>query len=248
MGIRDDLLPVVDQLRALPGSSDFGLRRFAVTIRRRVWSGHQQGEGTATDHDIAILPLPRVRDVTARDMTLPEAEFKALNSNVIAGEIYKIDKITPRFTNADGSTGGYLAEQLRLYPKRDTGLVENLIVLVGDDGYLRECEQIYFAQDRAFGYSMLVKEIDRPRTSLQSIAITPANPTVAHGSTQQLIATGTFNGGSTSVLTALSAWSSSAPLIATVDIFGNVTARSAGTATITALVLGKTSTTIVTVT
>ena len=37
MSLRDDLIPVIDELRGLP--NDFGLRRFSVVLRRRVWSG-----------------------------------------------------------------------------------------------------------------------------------------------------------------------------------------------------------------
>lgn len=245
MALRDSLLPLVDTLRALPAT--FGLRRFAVTIRRRTWSGAQQGEGTATDHDIPLIPAPRVRDITNRDMSIPVAELRASSTGDTQGNIYRITGITPQYTNG-GVTGGYLAEQIRLWPSKDTGGAENLVVLAGDDGYLRECSQLTFEQDRAFGYSITAREISRPRTSLQSIVITPANPSVVHGKTQQLVCTGTYSGGSTSVLTVLTAFTSSAPSVATVDIYGNVTALTAGTTTITAKCLGITTTTTITVT
>lgn len=246
MSLRDSLLPVVSTLRALP--QNFGLRRFAVTIRRRVWTGSKISEGTATDSDIILTPPPRVRDsFPIKSLSPLEMEYVAANSNVVTGQMYKIDKITPRFTNADGSTGGYLAEQLRLWPIRDPRHMENLVVLVGDDGYLRECQQMVFEQDRAFGYSMLVKETDRPRTPLLSIAVTPAAPTVVHGLTLPMLATGTFNGGPTSQLTTLAQWQTSAPAVATVDIYGVVTGVAAGTATISASVLGVSGSTVVTV-
>lgn len=245
--LRDSFLPVVDALRALPNT--FGVRRFAVTIVRRVWSGSLPGEGTATDYVIALTPPPKVRDMTAQSRTLTptEAELHAANSGNVTGNVYLVEKITPRYTSGN-TVGGYIAEQIRLWPNRDQGAVENLVSLVGDDGYLRECVQISFEQDRAFGYSMLVKESDRPRTSLQSVSVTPATPTVAHGNTQQMIATGSFSGGSTSVLTTLSTWTSSNALVATVDIYGNVTAVASGTATITANVNGISGTATVTVT
>lgn len=242
--LRDQLLPLVNTLRGLPVT--FGIRRFAVTVRRRSWSGAQQGEGTATDFNIPLIPAPKVVDITSRDMTMTEAEIRAANSNAVVGNLYRIEKITPRFTTP--TVGGYLAEQMRLWPSKDTGAVENLVALVGDDGLLRECVQISFEQNRAFGYSMTVKEIDRPRTSLQSIAIVPAAVSLGHGATLQLACTGTFNGGATSSMTTLSAWSSSVPATATVDIYGNVTAVAAGSTTITALCLGLTTTATITVT
>jgi hypothetical protein len=247
VGIREDLLPVVNDLRGLPSDMGLSHRRFAVTIRRRVWSGPQQGEGQATDYNIVIAPIPRVRDATAANLSPSEAEWLAANRGSVAGQLYRVDKITPRFTNADNSVGGYLAEQLRLWPNRDTGAVENLVALVGDDGYLRECEQVTFDQDRAFGYSMLLKEIDRPRTALIALAVTPATPTIPRGTTQAMVATGTFNGGATSILSVLSSWQSSNQTIATVDIYGVVTPIAVGAATISANALGISGSTVITV-
>lgn len=234
--LRDSLLPVIDGLRVLPPT--FGLRRFAVTIRRRVWTGTQIGssDGTATNYDIPLIPAPRVRDYFPdRPMSPLEAEYNAANNNIVSGQMYRIDRITPRYTNTDGTTGGYLAEQLRLWPNRDNRTIENLVVLVGDDGYLRECVQINFEQHRAFGYAMLVKEADRPIAAIQSLAVTPASPTLATiGATLQMVATGTFVGGAESVLTTLATWVSLNPAVATVGLYGVVTAVAAGTAVIQA--------------
>lgn len=245
MTLRDDLLPTFDMARQI--IHDLGLRRFAVTIRRRTWSGRVEGEGVATDYDLGITPAPRVRDVTARDLTLLEAEQRAAGQGDVVGNLYRVSSITPRYTQ-NGVTGGYLAEQLRLWPNTDTGAVDNLICLVGDDGLLRECLQVTFEQDRAFGYSMLVKEIDRPRVQMQSIAISAASgTTVRRGSAVSFVATGTFNGGATSIVTTLCSWTSSAPGVATIDIYGNVTGVSTGTATLTAVCLGITATLSITV-
>lgn len=247
--LRDLLLPMVDSLRGF--EAVFGTRRFLVNIVRRVWSGAQQGEGTATDTSISLIPKPRVRDVTASNLTLAEQEMMALGTNRVSGQLYRINKITPRYTPASAGgtvTGGFLAEQLRLWPNRDTGYVENLVQLIGDDGYLRECTQVFLSQDRMFEYSMLVKEIDRPRTYLTSVTVTPSTSSIVHGTTQQMVCTGTFSGGAISVLTAISAWTTSNAAAATVDIYGNVTAVAAGSATITATVLGQTANTSVTVT
>lgn len=238
--LRDQLLPVVGSIRTL--TTFFGVRRFAVTIRRRQWTGITAGEGTATDYNLALNPPPRVRDITSSTMTLTEAELKALNSNQVSGNLYKLDRITPQYTNTAGTLVGFTAEQLRLWPNRDTGSVDNLVCLVGDDGYLRECVQVTFEQDDPFGYAMLVKEVDRPRTQLTSIALQPTVPTIIRGQSVQVVCTGTFSGGATSILSCLSSWSSSAPSIATVDIYGNVTAVTVGSANITATCLGQTAT------
>jgi hypothetical protein len=52
--------------------------------------------------------------------------------------------------------------------------------------------------------------------TLVSIAITPANSSVAVGSTQQMIATGTFSDSSTQDVTINSHWSSTVPTVATI--------------------------------
>ncbi len=70
--------------------------------------------------------------------------------------------------------------------------------------------------------------------TLQSIAVTPASPTLAGGATQQLAATGTYADGSTANITALVTWTSGAPSIATVSASGLLTGVGSGTAVITA--------------
>jgi hypothetical protein len=75
--------------------------------------------------------------------------------------------------------------------------------------------------------------------TLRSIAVTPAMSTVAVGGTVALKATGTFSDGTMVDVTSSVAWSSSAPMTASVSIAaataGTVTGRAVGTATITAM-------------
>lgn len=52
--------------------------------------------------------------------------------------------------------------------------------------------------------------------TLVSVDITPANPTVAHGGTQQFVAIGTFSDGSTQDVSIQSHWSSTIPSVATI--------------------------------
>lgn len=81
---------------------------------------------------------------------------------------------------------------------------------------------------------------------LVSIAITPANPTIAKRTSVRFTATGTYSEGSTAVLTAVS-WKSSKPQIANARGSGIVHAKKAGQATITAAAFGVTGTTTLTV-
>ncbi len=73
---------------------------------------------------------------------------------------------------------------------------------------------------------------------LRSIAVTPVNPGIALGKTQQFIATGTFSDNTTKVMTTSVNWSSSSPAVAiisnTAGYCGLVTTLTAGATTVTA--------------
>jgi hypothetical protein len=88
--------------------------------------------------------------------------------------------------------------------------------------------------------------------SLESISITPPLATRAAGLTVQFLATGYFNDGTFSDITELVAWSSSAPAVAIVSNAagsrGLAAAQTAGTATLTATLGGRSATAALTVT
>jgi Tol biopolymer transport system component len=85
--------------------------------------------------------------------------------------------------------------------------------------------------------------------TLQSLSITPANPTVAEGLTQQFTATGTFSDGSTQDETNAVAWSSGTAGVATISSTGGLaSAVNPGTTQITATLTGITGATTLTVT
>ena len=70
--------------------------------------------------------------------------------------------------------------------------------------------------------------------TLTSIALTPANPSFALGTTQTLKATATYSDGSTLDVTNTASWSSGSPSIATVNGQGLVSSVATGSANITA--------------
>ncbi len=87
--------------------------------------------------------------------------------------------------------------------------------------------------------------------TLQSIAVTPANPAVAAGTTQQFAATGTYSDGSTQSLTALATWKSSNTAVATVSNAagsnGLASSSAQGTTTVSATYSGVSGGTLLTV-
>lgn len=82
--------------------------------------------------------------------------------------------------------------------------------------------------------------------SLRSVTISPANPTIASATSQQLAATETFSDGTTQNLLGGN-WISSAPGVAVVNASGVVTGIAPGTASISAELNGTSGTTTVTV-
>ena len=71
-----------------------------------------------------------------------------------------------------------------------------------------------------------------PPPTLTSIAVTPSNPTVVTGATQQFTATGNYSDGSTQNITSEVSWSSSSPAVATINASGLATGASAGSTTV----------------
>jgi RHS repeat-associated protein len=83
--------------------------------------------------------------------------------------------------------------------------------------------------------------------TLVSIAVTPANPSVAAGKTQQFTATGTYSDSSTQNLTASVTWASGTTATATINAAGLASALKAGTSTISATsgaIVGSTTLTV----
>ena len=70
--------------------------------------------------------------------------------------------------------------------------------------------------------------------TLVSIAVTPANPSVVAGATQQFTATGTYSDASTADITGEATWDSSVPAVATIAAGGLATAAAEGSTTISA--------------
>src|SRR4029077_3315310 len=86
---------------------------------------------------------------------------------------------------------------------------------------------------RSLNYWVDVVFSAQTTAQLTSIAVTPANPAVGIGGTQQFTATGTYSDQSTQDLTSQVTWTSSSPAVATINGTGRATAASQGTTTIT---------------
>ncbi len=83
--------------------------------------------------------------------------------------------------------------------------------------------------------------------SLNSIEVTPANPSIITGATQQFVATGTYSNGDTQDFTSSVVWTSEAQTVATIDEKGLATGIDSGATTITASFGGVSGSTLLTV-
>ena len=84
--------------------------------------------------------------------------------------------------------------------------------------------------------------------TLQSIAVTPSNPSITKGATQQFIATDTYSDSSTENITASVTWTSGAPATATISAGGVATGAAVGRTNISATLSGLQGSTTLTVT
>jgi len=84
--------------------------------------------------------------------------------------------------------------------------------------------------------------------TLQSIDVSPTNPSAAAGATEQFSATGMYSDGSHKDLTSQVTWSSSSTAVATISSAGLATAVAAGTTMISAAMQSMSGSTKLTVT
>jgi len=157
VSLRDDLLPVCDEVRGLAGS--FGLRMYTtVSVRTTTWSGERPGEGTAAVVDLALTangqPV-KVRQISSRIVQASAGRYE--------DEDLVIGPITPRFTSP--TTGGYTPDQLK--PWSGARNVERHVLLrSAEEGTgpaaLWSIVQAHF--EKPFGYELVVRKTEREVT------------------------------------------------------------------------------------
>jgi len=81
-----------------------------------------------------------------------------------------------------------------------------------------------------------------PNLTVNSVAVTPVNPTVINGVNQQFLATATYSDNSTQNITAAAIWTSSSQSVATVDSSGFAKTHAQGPTTISAAFTGASNT------
>lgn len=151
MALKDDLLPLIDTLRAIPG--DLGFRPYQVWVRTEVSGGPRVGLGTKTVTETRLLvggQDPKVRAIGRKDVVAGTPEFTT-------GE-YEIGPLTPEFA------GGGVAESV-INPEKTSQPTTVLFLLKGpglpEEGLL--CQRISDAVDRPLRTVIRVRSIGRRR-------------------------------------------------------------------------------------
>lgn len=149
MSLKDDLLPVVDALKAIPG--ELGFRPFQVWVRTTTYAGPRVGVGARSVTETQLLvggQNPKVREVKSKDVVAGTPE--------LMDATFDIGPLTPEFA------GGGVAEST-VNPEKTGTPTTILFRLVGpglpDDGLL--CQRISDDLDRPLRHMIRVKSVAR---------------------------------------------------------------------------------------
>jgi hypothetical protein len=99
----------------------------------------------------------------------------------------------------------------------------------GADGVYAYGTNSIFPTQAFQGANYWIDVVFEQTATLNSIAVTPASPTIAAGGTQQFTATGTYSDGSTQNITTQATWSSSNTAISTINAVGLASGVAGGT-------------------
>jgi len=141
VSLRTDLLPVIDELRALAGPTGFDVRTSQLTIRTRTWAGGRRGLGPISDSDLTLEKRYKIRELSLREVSGSGGAFEM-------GDV-KVGPITP----TDVSGGGYTATQLAPDGQQGT---EIIYVITGD--LAGEYARIDFDQTKPFSWYMTLRK------------------------------------------------------------------------------------------
>jgi uncharacterized protein YjdB len=154
-------------------------------------------------------------------------------------------QFTATGTYTDGSTQNITGT---VQWSSDTPTVATITNAIGSQGVASSEGQGTATISASFGTVAGSTTLTVTSAALVSLAITPATPSLALGTSQQFTATGTFTDGSTQNLTGTVTWSSDTPLVATISNAGLASNVGVGTATITAASGSILASTVLTVT
>ncbi|EQA38254.1 bacterial Ig-like domain, group 2 [Leptospira inadai serovar Lyme str. 10] len=178
--------------------------------------------------------------ISISQASLVSISITPVNSSLPLG---KTQQFTATGTYSDNSTQNITSQVT--WTSSDTSIA-TIGNSSGNQGFLSTQAQGSATITAALGSVSNQTQITVTAALLESISITPANPSIAKGRTLNLVATGIFTDGSRSTITTQVTWSSDNTGIVSVDngsgLEGRATAVNVGTANVTAAIGGISST------
>lgn len=151
MSLKNDLLPIVDDLRSIAG--ELGFRPYQVWVRKTEYAGSRVGLGARTITETRLLvggQDPKVKEVSRKDMVAGTQE--------LVDAEYEIGPLTPSFA------GGGVSENT-INPEKSATPTEVSFLLKGpgmpDEGLL--CKRVGDHVARPLRYVIRVKSMGRKR-------------------------------------------------------------------------------------
>jgi hypothetical protein len=143
VSFRQVVLAALANIRPILGPTGLDIRVTAVTVRTRTWTGGRRGLGSAVDVDLPIVPRPRVRKATLREV--------ASSGGRISIDDVIVDHVQPA-VNGVGFTRAQIA------PEPTTDGVEIIYVLVGEDnqGFNGNFYRKWATSDRPFRHTLIL--------------------------------------------------------------------------------------------
>lgn len=153
MTLRDDLLPQIEALRAIPGR--LGFRPYtSVALRTRTWSGAEPGDGTPTDVSLSLTtggqPV-KFRQITSREVAASAGRYTDAD--------FVVGPLTPQHPAPGGGTAGYTPAQIN--PSSSARNVERHVVVTGPGEAATEWVIVGEQLDRALRYTLTVRRTER---------------------------------------------------------------------------------------
>jgi uncharacterized protein YjdB len=206
-----------------------------------------QSNGNGKVHGVSL----GLASITAT-LPLPGAQTASVNVNVTNATIVSIS-VTPAISSLAPGTQitfaatGQFSDSTTQVISGDANwassdpTVATISTTTGTKGIATTVATGSVAIGATFGAVTGTAQLNVTGANLTGIAVNPPSAVLAPASTQQYVATATYDDGTTQNVSTLVNWSSSSTSVATVTAFGQATGQSAGSATITASMGGFTS-------
>lgn len=154
MSLRDDLIPMVEEVRGIP--ADMGVHIASVYVRTETYAAAiSDGSTPSSTSDVQILPIPHVEQLSVEDAIMYGGGVVTDSTGRVQSSVYSVGPITPLALGR-----GYAISDLM--PTTSTPSKRVSLVLSGD-GFQSGGEpmQIVRCETRAFRIMLTVRRMPK---------------------------------------------------------------------------------------